>query len=131
MALSTEVTAKFDDDNYEVIVGIGLKKDVTSRTAAVRTLARALAPRGKTGDLKRAIEYDVDGHRLNWTGTVYINEFIAPHGVYVAFGTKGPITSPTGGFMRFNVDGRWIKTKSVAGQERQDFLPDALDAARY
>jgi len=136
VALSTQVVYKFDRAAFAAIVGPGLKKDITSRTARVRTLARALAPKGKTGRLRRSLQYDVDGTRLNWTGTVYINEAIAPHGPWVALGTgvygqhRRVIRPRVAPYMVFEWRGRWVSRKTVKGQPRQNFLPDALRAAR-
>jgi len=137
VALSTKTRYTFDRANFEAVVGPGLKHDIEQRSAQVRTLARALAPRGQTGRLRQSIGWVVEGERLNWTGYIFIDDTIAPHGVYVAFGTGvyGPsrrvIRAHDGGFMKFKTaDGRWVRTRTVQGQRRQDFLPNALRAAR-
>lgn len=136
MSLHVRTRVVFDRDNLEVTIGEGLKKDITSRTARVRKLARTLAPPG-TGRLRRALKYVVEGTRLHWVGTVYVDDAIAPHGLYVHDGTGryGPagrdIEPQNSRRMVFkNQAGRKIAVLSVRGQRANPFLRRAMPAAR-
>jgi hypothetical protein len=136
VVLDVRTRLVFDQDNLEAVIGEGLKKDITSRTARVRSAARAHAPEG-TGRLRRAIKYVVEGVRMHWVGRVYIDDREAYHGLWVHEGTGryGPagrdIEPQNARRLVFkNQAGRKIAVLSVRGQRGNPFLRRAMPAAR-
>jgi hypothetical protein len=93
-------------------------------TREIRDMAIVLAPMGTTGTLKRS-------HKMNVLpiGSFHAQGLItndARHASWVHEGTDGPITTPSGGRMRFMAYYGYLTfPKSVRGQKAQPWLIQA------
>lgn len=126
--VDTEI--RLDDGALEALArarGQGLTNSVADRTA---NLARALAPVGRTGDLKRSIRHRVRRTINGYTAEVYST---APYAIYVHEGTRPHRIEPKPPrkALRFEVGGGpvvvFARGVNHPGTKAQPFLRDALD----
>jgi hypothetical protein len=131
-----QVVVEFDEHAYQVFIEGVQRRDLERRTRNVRRLAKNLAPKGRTGNLRRSLKIDIAGSRGDWVGTVYADDTIAPHAIMVhdgtGQGTGGRIYPKNGRALRWKPRGsrRAIYRPSVRGQRGQPFLRNAIGAAR-
>lgn len=126
--VDTEV--RLDDGQLEAVArarGRALTDSVADRTV---NLARALAPVGRTGDLKRSIRHRVRRTIYGYTAEIWST---APYAIFVHEGTRPHEIrpNPPRKALRFasGGGGRIVFARRVhhPGTKAQPFLKDALD----
>lgn len=111
------------------IVGKPRTKAVGDAADLLADSVRGYAPRGPTGDLKKAVVSRMKKGPNGFNAYVTIDYTIAPHAHLVERGT-GPRKSTSGATMGFKVDGQTVFAKSVGPMPSRPFFFKGVDVAR-
>jgi len=130
-----DLRVEWDEGNLQALVNGPIKADNIQRARRVRRTARALAPTGETGALKRSIDIlDTTGAR--GSGWVTRVGSVLDYALWVNNGTGiyGPrhseIQPRHAAFLQWTEDGRQVRARSVRGQPGRQFMEQAIEAFR-
>lgn len=121
--------------NLEGLRGYVDSKDVTqglhSGLKIVQRIAKNKAPKGPTGNLKKAIVSGIFRRQIRGSPAAYmaIDYSIGPHAHLVEFGTKRRVPRKWG-FLQFEIDGKTIFAKYAKGMPAKPFWRPAVDIGK-